>query len=319
MPDYGNLTQEELLKLSAPEEPDGFVSFWQETYSLATAQTLSWHIEREIWSPQEDVRTYLIRAKVWDNTEIALWISRPENSRGGIVTGQGYGNPSTPGYHDSMTVCFPCIRGLGLSQCKNIPWDTKKHVVYGIGSKETYILRGAVSDLWTATSVMLEMFPDTAENLCYSGGSMGGGMGALMLPWDKRFHAAYLVVPSFGGNHVRLLVSSKGSGEAVRLYVQDHPEAAKVLSWFDAATAAKYISIPTIALPALEDPVVAPCGQFSVVNSIPEKYKKMYILDKGHSAASERDQALLAQMEEVKNKLFYAKNKEISLQELKKS
>ena len=27
----------------------------------------------------------------------------------------------------------------------------------------------------TAASVMVEMFPDTAENLCYSGGSMGGG------------------------------------------------------------------------------------------------------------------------------------------------
>lgn len=310
MPDYGNMTQEELLKLTAPEEPEGFVAFWQETYALATAQTPVWHIEREIWSPQEGVRTYLIRAKEWDNREFSLWISRPENSKGGIVSGQGYGNPATPGYFDSMTVCFPCIRGLGLSQCKDIPWEVNKHVLWGIGSKETYILRGAVSDLWTAASVLLEMFPDTAENLCYSGGSMGGGMGALMLPWDKRFHAAYLIVPSFGGNHVRLFVPSKGSGEAVRLYVQEHPEAKKVLSWFDAATAAKYISIPTIALPALEDPVVAPCGQFSVVNSIPEKYKKMYILDKGHSAPSDKDKTLLEKVDQEKKELFTAKNKE---------
>lgn len=304
--DYGQLTREELLQLTAPEEPEDFVQFWQETYSLATAQVPVWHIEREIWSPQEGVRTYLIRAKEWDNTEIALWISRPEKSKGGFVAGQGYGNPAQPGYYDSMTTCFPCIRGLGHSQCKNIPWEVNKHVIYGIGAKETYILRGAVSDLWTAASVMLEMFPDTAENLCYSGASMGGGMGALMLPWDKRFRAAYLSVPTFGGNPARLLVPSKGSGEAVRLYVQEHPEAMKVLAYFDAAIAAKYISIPTLVTPALEDPVVAPCGQFCVVNSIPEKYKKMYILDKGHSAGTDRDKELLAKVAEEQKSLFRA-------------
>ena len=303
--DYANLTQDEFLRLTAPEEPADFVSFWKETYALATAQTPTWHIEREIWSQEEDTRTYLVRAKTWDNCEIAMWISRPENSKGGLLIGQGSGQPATAGYYPSMTVCFPCVRGLGQSQCKDIPWVVKKHVLHGIASKATYILRGVVSDLWTAATVMTEMFPDTAENLCYSGGSMGGGMGALMLPWDKRFRAAYLLVPTFGGNHVRLLVPSTGSGEAVRLYVQEHPEAMDVLAYFDAAISAKYISIPTIVCPALDDKCVAPAGQFCVANSIPEEYRQMYILDQGHAAGTDRDKELMEKVEEVKKKLFY--------------
>ena len=299
-------TEEELLLLETPEEPEGFVSFWRETYDLALSMKCVWHIQREIWSPEEGVRTYLIRAKEWDNTEIAMWISRPEKSLGGLVVGQGYGQPATPGYFPSMTVCFPCIRGLGQSQCKEIPWEVKQHVLYGIGSKETYILRGAVSDLWTAASVLIDMFPDTAENLCYSGASMGGGMGALMLPWDKRFRAAYLHVPTFGGNPYRLKVPSTGSGEAVRLYVQEHPEAMQVLSWFDAAVSAKYLSIPTVVLPALEDKVVAPEGQFCVANSIPSRYKYQYILDKGHAPGTDRDKAVMEEASRKRNELFHA-------------
>ena len=303
--DHTNLSQDDFLRLTAPEEPSDFIDFWKNTYALATAQTPTWHIEREIWSPEKDTRTYLIRAKTWDNCVIAMWISRPENSKGGLLIGQGYGQPSVPGYYPSMTVCFPCVRGLGQSQCKDIPWGVSKHVIHGIASKETYILRGVISDLWTAAGVMMEMFPDTAENLCYSGGSMGGGMGAMMLPWDNRFRAAFLLVPTFGGNHVRLLVPSTGSGESVRLYVQEHPEAMKVLAYFDAAIAAKYISIPTIVCPALEDTVVAPAGQFCVANSIPEKYRTMYILDKGHAEGSARDKVLMEKVEETKKKLFY--------------
>ncbi|MBP5181565.1 MAG: acetylxylan esterase, partial [Lentisphaeria bacterium] len=188
---------------------------------------------------------------------------------------------------------------------KDIPWEVKQHVLHGIGSKETYILRGAVSDLWTAASVLVDMFPDTAENLCYSGASMGGGMGALMLPWDKRFRAAILQVPTFGGNPYRLKVPSAGSGEAVRLYVQEHPEAMKVLAWFDAAISAKHLSIPTVVLPALEDNVVAPEGQFCVANSIPSEYKYQYILDKGHAAGTDRDKAVMEEAYEKRDELFH--------------
>ncbi|MBR2905165.1 MAG: hypothetical protein IKC08_04630, partial [Lentisphaeria bacterium] len=82
----------------------------------------------------------------------------------------------------------------------------------------------------------------------------------------------------------------------------DNPD---VDSYIDAAISAKYISIPTIVCPALDDKCVAPAGQFCVANSIPEKYKMLYILDKGHAAATDRDKELMEEVEEKKMKLFY--------------
>lgn len=298
------LTPEELLRLAPPEEPPSFRSFWEETYALVMGHTPYWYIEKEIWSPQEDIRIYQIKAKTWDGREIVMWISRPEVSRGGLVFGQGYGNPAVPASDPFLTICYPCIRGLGHSQCKDIPWEGKKHVLWGIEKKETYILRGAVTDLWTAATVLLDMFPDTKENLNYSGSSMGGGMGALMLPWDNRFHSAYLHIPSFGGNPYRLQYESKGSGEAVRQYVLQHPEAGEVLSYFDAAISAKYIKIPTILLPATFDPVVAPAGQFCICNAVPEGNKKLIILETGHFASSEKTAKGLEEGNAVMQKLF---------------
>jgi cephalosporin-C deacetylase len=218
-----------------------------------------------------------------------MWIIRPEHSNGGLVIGQGYGNPAVPpASRFGLTVCFANVRGLGLSQCKEIPWQPHRHVLHGIDSKENYILRGVISDQWMAARVMLDMFPDCAGNLNYMGGSMGGGMGALLLPWDKRFKAAALSVPTFGAE-IRFDYRSTGSGEACRKYVLEHPEARKVLEWFDASAAARYISIPVCCTPALFDPCVAPAGQFSVVNAVPEQYKTVYIRETGHFANTPHD------------------------------
>ena len=292
------MTQEQLLAVRGPEEPVGFRDFWEENYRLTMAMKPTWFIERELWSPDPGERIYRLRVKNWDNTEFGMWIARPEHSCGGLVIGQGYGHPNKPECSKyGLTTAYACVRGLGLSQCKEIPWDTKKHVLHGIGSKETYILRGVISDEWMAASVLLDMFPDTADNLNYSGGSMGGGMGALMLPWDRRFKAAYLNVPTFGAE-IRFDHQSNGSGEACRQYILEHPEARKVLAWFDASAAAKYIRIPVCVAPALFDPVVAPTGQFSVANAIPEEFKTVFIRDIGHFPPTERDQELDKQIDD---------------------
>ena len=285
-------TPEQLLAVRGPEEPAGFRDFWEETYRLTMAMKPTWFIEREIWSPNPGERIYRLRVKTWDNREIVMVVTRPEHSPGGLVYGQGYFNligPLPARY--GLTTILPCVRGLGLSQCKDIPWDSKLHVIHGIRSKETYVLRGAITDLWTAASVLTDMFPDTADNLNYIGGSMGGGMGALMLPWDKRFRAAYLDVPTFGAE-IRFDYQSTGSGEACRQYILKHPEARQVLAWFDASAAAKYIRIPVCVVPAVFDPCVAPVGQFSIVNAIPDDYKTVLIRDVGHFAATEHDKKL---------------------------
>lgn len=286
---YNGMTQNELLKITAPAEPEGFRRFWEDNYRLVMECPLDYHVETEVWSPVESDTIYRVRVKNFDGVEFIVFIARPENSAGGLVIGQGYGNPSTPpSSSHGLTTCFANVRGLGASQCKDIPWQPAQHVIHGIGSKETYILRGVIADQWMATRVMLDMFPDCAENLHYYGGSMGGGMGALMLPWDDRFKSGFLSVPTFG-SEIRFNYESVGSGEACRKYVQEHPEALDVLRYFDASVAAKYIRIPVCCTPALFDPCVAPAGQFSVANSIPDEFKTLYIRETGHFELTEQD------------------------------
>ena len=171
------LSQEELLKLTAPPEPAGFRKFWEETRSLAMEHKLYYHIEREVWSELPDCRIYVVRAKTWDNREIVMWISRPKQSRGGILIGQGYGNMSTPPCDSDFTLCCPNVRGLGLSQCRDIPWRPLKHVLHGIRAKETYVLRGVITDLWLAATILIDMYPDVAENLNYMGGGADAAVG----------------------------------------------------------------------------------------------------------------------------------------------
>ncbi len=276
-------TREQFLKIIPPDnEPSDFRAFWEEIYDRAMSMPLNIVSLRQIWSPNPDIEVYEVYYKSWDDAVIGAWLSRPKNSRGGILTGHGYGNPSTPVLDDDFTVIAPCLRGMGMSKHPEIPWQPARHVLYGIESRETYALLGCAVDLWLAVSVMAEIYPDTAANIHYRGGSFGGGMGALAVPWDKRIRSAYLNVPTFGHNPLRLQFESTGSGESVRVYRQAHPECDEVLPYFDAATSAKYFRVPVLASPALFDPCVVPPGQFAVANAVPEQLREVHIYPAGH-------------------------------------
>ncbi|MBE6404201.1 MAG: acetylxylan esterase [Lentisphaerae bacterium] len=283
------MSQTELLATAPGVPPEGFEDFWQTHYEQVTAKKVEYTVEAELWSPRSNEKIYRVRVRNYDGVEFVMFVARPENSCGGLVVGQGYGNPGMPNLSlYGLTTAFACVRGLGFSQCRDIPWQVNEHVLHGIADKYTYILYGVIADQWTTASVLLDMFPDTAANLNYTGASMGGGMGALLLPWDKRFKAAYLNVPTFGAE-IRFEHQSIGSGEACRKYIAEHPEAREVLAWFDASAAAKYITIPVCVAPALFDPCVAPAGQFSVANAIADEYKTQFIRDVGHFAPTGHD------------------------------
>ena len=309
------MTREELLQIPPSEEPAGFRNFWEETYALVWNAPLRYTVETGLWSPVPEEKIFRVRAVNWDNTEIVMWITRPADSKGAVLLGQGYGHPKNPSddyfiYLMSegkgegelrsssplgLTLCHPMVRGLGASQCSGIPWIPAQHVLHGIASRETYVLRGVIADEWLAVRVLLDMFPDCADNLNYVGGSMGGGMGALLLPWEKRFRKAVLHVPAFGAP-IRFAYQTSGSGDACRNYLAAHPEAADVLKYFDASVSASYIRIPVCCTPALFDPCVAPVGQFSIVNAIAEEYKTLLIRDTGHFEKTPKDEEVEAQL-----------------------
>ncbi|MDQ3813787.1 MAG: acetylxylan esterase [Armatimonadota bacterium] len=283
-PTYG-YDRQRLLQVSAPDGPPNFAAFWQSTF--AEAQGVPLHVERrQVASPDPNVEVWEVEFDSLGGVRIGGWITVPVDGqfRRGVVVGHGYGGRSEPGLDlpgPAAVAIFPCARGFDRSAHAHIPGDAARHVLHGIARRETYVHRGCVADLWCAAATLLELFPQVAHTLHYHGASFGGGIGALALPWDTRFHKAFLDVPSFGNHPLRVQLPCTGSGESVRRYHRRHPEVLEVLGYFDAATAARHIRIPVFVAAALFDPAVPPPGQFAVYNALAGP-KELFVRRTGH-------------------------------------
>ncbi len=294
-PTYG-YDLEQLLAVGVPDEPPDFAAFWEQTYALS--RSLPLRIEkRKVPCARGDFVLYEVEFDSLGGVRIGGWITLPKSTgdaapRGGWVVGHGYGGRDEPSFDlpsPAGAAIFFCARGFNRSAHPALPSEAPRHVVHGIENRESYAHRGCVADLWAAATALIELFPGAAENLRYCGTSFGGGIGALALPWDARFHRAYLDIPSFGQHPLRVQMPCVGSGEAVRQRYLRHPEVLDVLAYFDAATAASHIKIPTFVSPALFDPAVPPPGQFAVYNAIPAP-KDLYVRTTGHYPSPMEDE-----------------------------
>ena len=284
-PSYG-YTLEALLNVTAPEQPADFVEFWRDlqarAHSVAVEPTL-----REITSPQPDIRVFEAAFTSLDGVRIGGWLTCPRDQpvERGVVVSHGYGGRDGPDFHlpfRRAALLFPCARGISRSARPDLPSNPLRHVLHGIRQRETYILGGCAADtVWCAASALLEWFPAAAQQLDYLGVSFGGGVGALALPWDQRFHRAHLNVPSFGHHPLRLTCRCVGSGEAVRAYQRRTGQALETLRYFDAAVAARHLRIPLHIAAAGFDPAVPPPGQFAIYNALAGD-KELFVLQAGH-------------------------------------
>jgi cephalosporin-C deacetylase len=268
----------DLAALSAVEPPadppKDFVDFWQDTYRQARSQEDALEVEmRPVEVRTRSVRVYQITYRSWDGLRTGGWLVEPGTGdpQGLMVHGHGYGGVDVPVHgwaRRGFAVLFVCARGFSLSAQRNLPDHAEAHVLHGIHSREAYILRGCVAELWHAATVLLQRYPAARHSLVFYGVSFGGGLGALMLPWDDRFQRAFLGVPTFGHHPLRLQFQRGGSGLSVREYWLAHPDVEAVLPYYDAATAATHIRIPVLTEVALFDPCVCPPGQWAVANAI---------------------------------------------------
>ena len=137
------------------------------------------------------------------------------------------------------------------------------------------------------------------------GGSLGGGMGAMCIPWDKRIHYGDLDVPTLGGRIVlNYPCPPQTPGETRRQKALESEEGMRIIDFCNASAAAQFIRVPTLITPALSDPSVPPPGQFAVANSIPEEFRIMRIKEAGHAAPTEADKAMATELAEIREKLF---------------
>ena len=280
-PTYG-YDETRLLTVPAPKGPDDFAAFWKRTHE--ETRTIPLAIERRrIESSQSDFEVYEIEFDSLNDFRVGGWLTVPRHDaiRHGVVMSHGYGGRTEPAFVKGAVTISPCARGFNRSARPDIPGEAFRHVLHGIKNRETYSHRGCAADLWNAASALLELYPEVASRLHFAGTSFGGGIGALALPWDDRFRKAFLQVPSFGNHPLRITMPCIGSGEAVRSYYRRHPEVMEVLAYFDAATAARSISIPVLVAPALFDPAVPPSGQFAVYNGLGGP-RELFVHQTGH-------------------------------------
>jgi cephalosporin-C deacetylase len=289
-----------LLAVVPPKPAADFAAFWEDRYRAARVVAP----EPRILGPNRRLGAHAVFDLSYSSTggiRIGGWLLLPLNSRvrRGIVVGHGYDGRDRPDagpFPDGTAVLLPCFRGTGRSPAAGVSSDPALHVLHHIRDRDRYILGGCVDDLWLAVTTLLALFPQVAGNVAYLGASFGGGIGALAAPWDTRICRMHLEVPTFGHHALRLTLPCVGSGQAVRDYQHAHDfNVMETLAYYDAATAARELRIPTLVAAALFDPAVPPAGQFAIFNAIPAGLRRLFLLEAGHHEYPGRAQ----QMEEL--------------------
>ena len=292
-----------LLRVAAPPEARGFEKFWQNTFEQ-TQQTPLALLRETLPTVRPGFRVTLLRYTGFGGFRLGAWLVEPIGTPAPtryVVHGHGYYNrPIDDIYYDRHTVTlFLASRGLGLSRGGGVSDQTALHVLNDIESRDAYIHRGCVADVWTAATVMLHLFPQAEDRLEYHGQSFGGGIGMMALPWDARYVFADIDVPSFGNHPLRITLECAGSGEAVRRKYERHPEILDVLAFYDASVHAKRVRIPTHITCALFDPSVPPPGQFCIHNAL-TCAKQLFVRSAAHFAfdrAAEEDASRVQSVE----------------------
>ncbi|GAB6859327.1 acetylxylan esterase family protein [Microbacterium xylanilyticum] len=273
--------------------PDGFADRWRAW--RAQAQRMDASPERTPVGEQDGRRLSIVEHAGADGTRLRAWLAEPIDgpARIGVVHGHGYGGRAAPDFArvpDDAAVIFPVARGLGaLNTGVGAPSTRDDHVVAGLEDPDRSVLGLCARDLWLAADALCTLAGPLP--LAYVGESFGGGIGALALPWDDRYIAATLIVPSFGQHDERLAVRCLGSGEALRRHVQAHPAARDVLRLFDASTAMLLNRIPVRVEAALWDANVPPQGQFAIANAVARSAGplELAVLPAGHAVYPGRE------------------------------
>ena len=261
---------EQLRSIAPPPEPPDFEAFWQATYAATKAVAREVQVT-EVPCATPTHRMAEVRYRTLDGVAVGAWLVRPKDRpvRLAAVMGHGYGPPVPPGGPPrDAAFLFTCAPGFSLSAQPGLPDTVPEHVVQGLARRETYLIRHCVAALWSAAWVLCELEAVARDLLVYMGHSFGGGLGALMLPWEPLYRRAFLGVPTFGHQPLRAQLACQGSGASVQRYLAAHPEGLEVLRYFDAAHAAARIRIPVLCSPAHFDPAVPPAGQMAVANAL---------------------------------------------------
>ena len=283
-PCYGH-TLESLLAVAPPPEPLDFADFWKSRYERA----LSVEPQPVLSENRPAQPGFEVRDIGYESTEgfrIGGWLVTPVSGpiRRALLVGHGYGGRDAPDLDLPLAdaaYLFPCFRGLSRSRRHDVSDNPAFHVLHDIDKPDRYLIGGCVEDVWVGVTVLERLFPEVTGHVGYQGTSFGGGIGAMAMAWDLRIRRGALNVPTFGHQPLRLGLPTIGSGDAVSRFERRCGHVMETLQYYDAALAARHISVPTHVAAALFDPAVAPPGQFAIFNALPGP-KELFVLEGGH-------------------------------------
>jgi len=285
-PSHGHDLQS-LLQIEAGTAPADFAAFWQARHARAQAvqpqsQLSATGVEKA------GRREYLWHHRSTDGITVSGWALLPTSAPAtrALFISHGYGGRTAPDFDfpapPDTALFYGCARGLGRSAQPPFSSDPAWHVLHNVQNRDTYVIGGCVEDIWTGITALLIHVPQAKGRVGYAGVSFGGGIGALALPWDARIRRAYWKVPTFGHQRLRLHLPSYGSARSVQHFHQRHPAVTHTLDYFDAAFAARFARQPVLCACALNDPSVAPAGQFAIYNALPPEQRHLFVLPAGH-------------------------------------
>ncbi len=278
---------EQLLAIQGPPAPPDYAGFWQRTREEWERDECGRVVGRgDSGQRLEGYKIEYVRFTSMNDWELGGWLATPieQPVTRGLIIGHGYAGRRGPEVDyriPGAALLFPCVRGIALSRREGVSQVPQRHVIIGLESPETSIIRDCVADLWSAFSALVECVPETAARLDYAGASLAGGLGMMALAWDPRIEAAHLEISTFGHHRLRLRLPCTGSGVGLANYAHNHPEAYETLAYLDPAVAAQFVKRPILHACARFDPAVPPPSQFAIFNAHAGP-KKLFRLTAGH-------------------------------------
>ena len=199
-----------------------------------------------------------------------------------VISSHGYGSQCRPRRdwaNKGVNVLAVDIRGFGISK-DALPHRSRwGHVLTGIESPETSVIRLAVCDYMQAARVGRLLLGDRVSRCVFEGVSFAGGLSLMAQAVTAAADLLAIGVPTFGWAEGRNLFVKAGSGAEISNYVTRRPDLLEdtmvVLRYFDAVNFADRIRCPTVLALGLEDDVVPAKTVYGIANNLAAPYELM--------------------------------------------
>ena len=265
--------------VSAPDAPEDFDAFWEETLSELSEVPLE-PVFKEIPEYSNEIRTcYEVSYASFGGATAGGIISVPTAPGKYPVLIQYMGYGAYPFYFDPSAnperIDFlVSVREQGIIRDPGERWIDK-----GLCSKEEFYYRGAFADVKRAVDFAASLDKADTSRLAAMGESQGGAFTVVAAALDSRIRAACPAVPFLGDypDYVRIVfwpvhevLESADAAGIPRHQIFD------MLRYFDVKNFAPRVKCPVYMAFGLQDPTCPPHTNFAIYNNLGSEEKHFF-------------------------------------------